>query len=350
MSRPLRVAVIGLGDIARVHLDAIDQAAKAGIAKLVAVADVDPRRRDAVASARGIDGFADHRQLLQAVRPDVVHVCTPHATHADIAISALDGGTSVILEKPLATSRADGERIADAAARSSTRIAVCFQNRYNTAARRAKQILESGELGPVRGATATVLWHRPATYYQASPWRGTWAAGGGGLLMNQAIHTVDLLQWLLGDVVHVSGRAGTRVLGDVIEVEDTADLVLRHADGAQSVMFATVCHVANETVTIDIRADRGRLRLDGDLFLSRADGSEEIVAEDATGTGDRAYWGGAHVRLIHDFYRVLQTPDPFWIDAREAQKALEIIQQVYDQSFPRRRAPEPQPIEWSSVS
>ncbi|QKJ18175.1 Gfo/Idh/MocA family protein [Microbacterium hominis] len=347
MTAPLRVAVIGLGDISTVHLAAIADSADA---VLVGVCDPDDVRRDAVATAAGVEGYADHRDLLDRAAPDVVHICTPHFTHSDIAVDALERGVNVILEKPLAATRDEGQRVVDAAATSTARIAVCFQNRYNTAVQRAKEILDSGELGAVRGAWATVLWHRSPDYYRASPWRGTWAGGGGGLLMNQAIHTVDLVQWLVGEVTHVAGSAGTRALGDTIEVEDTADLVLTHANGARSVLFATVAHIDNEPVAIEITAEHGRLILKGDLEIIRADGSREIVSEDAMGTGERAYWGGAHVRLITDFHRSLGEPGPFWIDAAAAQKSLEIIQDVYDQSFPHRRVPAPASHEWSTTS
>lgn len=335
MTAPLRVAVVGLGDISALHLAAIGAAQDA---VLVAVCDPDDGRRDAASAATSTPGFADHREMLDAVRPDVVHICTPHDTHAAIAIDALERDVNVLLEKPVAASRAEAQRLSEVAARSAARLGVCFQNRYNTATRRAKEILDSGELGAVRGAWATVLWHRPPAYYLAAPWRGTWARGGGGMLMNQAIHTVDLLQWLVGEVVAVSGGIATRALADVIEVEDTADMVLTHADGARSILFATVAHTANEPVAVEISAERGTLRLSGDLVVTRHDGSVETVVEDATGTGERAYWGGAHVRLIEDFYRALRHDQHFWIDVDEARKALDIIQDVYDQAAPHGRA------------
>ncbi|MFD4421813.1 Gfo/Idh/MocA family protein [Agromyces sp. NPDC058484] len=347
MNRPLRVAVVGCGDISVVHLDAIVQAPEA---ELVGVSDTDQGRREAAAAAHGVVGYADHLELFAQVRPDVVHVCTPHAEHAQVAVDALERGIHVLTEKPLAATREDGTRMAEAAARSTAQLGVCFQNRYNTAVRRAKEILDSGELGDVHGARASVLWHRAAPYYRSRPWRGTWAGSGGGLLMNQAIHTVDLLQWLVGDVAAVTGSVATRVLGDVIEVEDTAEMVLEHASGARSVLFATLAHIENAPVEIEVVAENGRLLIRGDLVVTRADGSTEHVVEDAMGSGDRAYWGGAHVRLIHDFYRSLDGPVPFWIDAFEAQKSLEIIQDVYEQSYPERFAPSPAPAEWSTTS
>src|SRR6478609_4807260 len=193
----VRAAVIGCGDISVVHTAAI---AEAPDAELVAVCDRDPDRLANATDAYGVPGFADHNTMLDQVRPDVVHICTSHDQHVPVAIDCLARGVHVIMEKPLAHTLADGERLVAAAEQSQAKIAVCFQNRYNTTAAAMHQRLSTGELGRVLGAAATVCWHRTPDYYRSRPWRGTWAGSGGGVLMNQAIHTIDLLQWLLGDV------------------------------------------------------------------------------------------------------------------------------------------------------
>jgi predicted dehydrogenase len=329
----LRVAVVGCGDVSRVHFDAI---ANDPLAELVAVCDTDAGRREAASARYSVPSFASISELIDAVRPDVVHISTPHDEHAVLAIAALEAGVNVILEKPLAHTREAGDALVAAAEASGAKIGICFQNRYNTPVRAAKELLESGRLGKVVGASGTVIWHRTREYYEDRPWRGTWANGGGGLLMNQAIHTLDLLQWLLGDVQKVTGGAATRTLAGVIEVEDTADLVLEHAGGARSTFFATLSNAVNNPVTIEIAAERGTLSLRGDLVATFADGTVETVTETATATGERAYWGASHARLIHDFYESLSRPEPFWISPREARKTLEIIQSVYDQAYPGR--------------
>jgi len=328
-----RVAVIGCGDISVVHFAAI--AALQG-AELVAVCDTDPERLAAASVTHGVPGYATHTQLLDTVHPDVVHICTPHHTHAGIAVDALERGVNVVLEKPLAHTREEGRRVIAAAAASGAKIAICFQNRYNAPVQAAHDLLASGELGHVLGASATVMWHRSAEYYENRPWRGAWSTGGGGLLMNQAIHTLDLLQWLMGPVTRVRGNASTRALDDVIEVEDTAELTLTHENGARSVFFATLANAVNAPVTLDIVAEHGTLSLRGDLTVTRADGRVEVVTEREATAGGRAYWGISHELLIEDFYRRLDEPGPFWIDPAEAQKTLEIIQDVYDQSYPDR--------------
>ena len=328
-----RVAVIGCGDISALHLAAI---ASLDTVELVAVCDTDEQRLALAVGALGVPGFATHTELFDSVAVDAVHITTPHDQHASIAVDALERGIHVVLEKPLAHTRAEGARLVEAAERGGAKIAVCFQNRYNAPVQAAKALLDSGALGAVKGAAATVLWHRTAEYYLDRPWRGRWETAGGGLLMNQAIHTLDLLQWFVGPVTDVRGNASTRALYDAIEVEDTADIVLTHVDGARSVFYATLANSSNRPVTLDIELENGTLSLRGELTVSWADGTVEIVAERALAAGERAYWGISHELLIADFYDKLDDPDPFWISPIEAHKTLDIIQDVYDQSYPHR--------------
>lgn len=328
-----RVAVIGCGDISALHLAAI---ATVPGAELIALCDTDPERLSAAATANGVPGFADLLSLFDGARPDVVHICTPHSSHAAIAVDALERGIHVVLEKPLAHTREEAARLVDAAEASGAKIAICFQNRYNAPVLAAHQALASGDLGRVLGASATVLWHRTAAYYLDRPWRGRWSTGGGGLLMNQAIHTVDLVQWLVGPVASVRGNASTRFLGDVIEVEDTAEMVLTHAGGARSVFYATLAHASNAPVDIEIVTEKATLHLRGDLTVTHTDGRVDTVAEAATATGERAYWGVSHELLIQDFYSGLADDGVFWIDPVAARASFDIIQEVYDQSYPQR--------------
>jgi len=329
----VRAAVIGCGDVSTVHLDAIAGLADA---ELVAVCDTDEERVDAASRRHGVAGFTDHLELIDRVRPDVVHVCTPHASHAQIAIDALERDVHTIIEKPVARDPHQAAELVSVAERSAAKSAVCFQNRYNAPVTAARELLRSGRVGRVLGASGSVIWHRTPEYYAAAPWRGTWAGGGGGLLMNQAIHTLDLLRWLVGPVVSVAGSAARRALP--IEVEDTAEMTLTHRRGVRSVFYATVAHAANEPVTVDIVAENAHLHLQGDLEIVFADGSVEHVADELTATGERAYWGVSHARLIADFYRRLPDPEPFWISPAVGAEIVGMIHDVYATSFPEALA------------
>ncbi|SEJ80353.1 Predicted dehydrogenase [Arthrobacter sp. yr096] len=326
-----RAAIIGCGDISTVHFSAI---ATLGDVELVAVCDTDPGRLGAAAAAHGVPGYADFLDMLREVSPDVVHVCTPHHLHASVAADCLERGVNVIVEKPLAHTLAEGKRLIEVAERSPAKIAVCFQNRYNATSRAMRKMLDDGGLGQVIGASATVMWHRDGDYYRSRPWRGTWAEGGGGLMMNQAIHTVDLLQWLVGDVAKVEGRASTRSLAGVIEVEDTAEFVAEHVGGARSVFYATLANAVNAPVTLDIVTEKATLSLRGDLTITYADGSVEVVPERVAESGGRSYWGVSHELLIADFHASLGEPGPFWINPAEAGKSLAIVKDIYAQSYP----------------
>lgn len=324
-------AVIGCGDISTIHFAAL---ATMDNAELVAVCDTDPDRLQAAEAAHGVPGYADYLDMLQKVRPDVVHVCTPHHLHASVAADCLERGVNVIVEKPLAHTLAEGQRLIEVAERSEAKIAVCFQNRYNATSQAMHQLLATGDLGAVVGASATVMWQRTADYYRNRPWRGTWEGGGGGLLMNQAIHTLDLLQWLAGDITAVSGNASTRFLGGDIEVEDTAEFVAEHASGARSAFYATLANPYNAPVTLDVVTEKAVLNLRGDLTVTYADGRVEVVPERRSASGGRDYWGVSHELLIADFYARLDDAEPFWISPAEAEKSLRIIKDIYRQSYP----------------
>jgi UDP-N-acetyl-2-amino-2-deoxyglucuronate dehydrogenase len=336
---PLRVAVVGCGDIAAVHLAAILEAATTGTdggVELVGVCDIDEGRRAEAAAHGNCPAFADLTAMLDGVAPDVVHVCTPHHRHADLAAQCLARDVSVLLEKPVAHTLDDGERLAVVAEDSTAVLGVCFQNRYNDTARMLREMLDSGGLGRVLGARASVTWFRDAAYYTRRDWRGRWSTAGGGVLMNQAIHTLDLLQWFVGPVTDVRGTIATLALPDVIEVEDTAALRLRHrtaaGDAVGSVFFATNGHVENAPATLEIITEHARLRLDTDLTVTHDDGRVETFHPATVASGERAYWGASHGLLIDDFYRHVRAGKRFWIDAPAALESLRVIQAAYDQS------------------
>ena len=273
--------------------------------------------------------FASHTELLDAMRPDVVHIATPHDQHVQPAIDCLAAGVNVVLEKPVAHTRSEGERLVAAAERpGAPKIAVCFQNRYNATSQAMAELLASGELGSVTGGSATVCWSRRPAYYESRPWRGQLDRSGGGVLINQAIHTVDMLQWLLGDVSDVRGRA-SRLAIDGIDVEDTAQIVLDHDGGARSVFFATNANATDSPVTVEIVTEGAELFLRRDLTVQYVDGRVEVTTERQATSSGRSYWGISHRLLIADFYARLADPEPFWIGPREAMKSLDILSRVY---------------------
>lgn len=331
--RTRRIGLIGCGDVSVVHFEAIRDIE--GL-ELVGVADSDPQARARAAEATGVPGFADTQELIDAVGPDAVHVTTPHHQHIGPSLTALEAGLHVLQEKPLAHTLADGRRLVDALAAAPAdgpKVGICFQNRYNLASQRLHEMLGSGELGAVRGAWASVVWTRSADYYRAKPWRGTWEGSGGGLLINQAIHTLDLVQWLLGGVDRTDGHVATRKYGDVIEVEDTAELLLHHGGGVTTSFYATLTAPQHRPVEIELDCERAYVSLrggtDGGLTIRWADGRVDTLGERSVTSGGRSYWGVSHELLIRDFYARLDQPEPFWIGPGEAMASLEILTEAY---------------------
>lgn len=330
MTGPVRAAVVGCGDISAVHLAALGDLD--GV-QLVGVCDVSEERAATAAGVHGVDAYTDHRALLEALEPDVVHVCTPHDQHVPVAVDCIERGIHVVLEKPVAHTLPAAQPLLDAhRANPRVKVAVCFQNRYNRAAQEVHRLLADGSLGAVRGASATVAWHRTPEYYARGPWRGERRRSGGGVLINQAIHTLDLVQWFLGPVARVRSHVGTLALGDYVDTEDTAQLVLDHESGSRSVLFATLANAVDSPVTIEVDTEHARLTIRGDLTVTYADGRGEVVEERrATSTG-RAYWGVSHELLVADFYRTLGDPEPFWIGPAEGVAALGVLDEVYRQA------------------
>jgi predicted dehydrogenase len=329
LSEPTTAAVVGLGDISSLHLAAID--ADPAI-KLVGVCDVDPSRVKAVSERWRVPGFGSVEALLTAVHPDVVHVTTPHHQHVPVALAALEAGCHVLTEKPVAHTVAEAERLIAAAGSVATRVGVVLQNRYNPTSVAIREALEAGTIGRPLGARAAVWWHRDAAYYAESPWRGRWSEAGGGVLINQAIHTIDLLLWLVGDAAAVHGSASTLGLGDVIEVEDTATIVLDHATGVRSTFFATNTHHSNEDVELRIDGESGSLQLvEGRAELVTADGVR-VLATDIQADDARSYWGRGHASLISDFHASLTRREPFWLGLDAGIAPLGVLREVYRQS------------------
>ena len=305
--------------------------------EIVAVCDTDPDRLEAAAARHDAAAYDNLRDLLAEARPDVAHVTTPHHQHVQITLDCLEAGVHVLQEKPIAHTIAEGERLVAAARDTRTKVGICFQNRYNISSQEARRILDAGLLGEIQGAYASVVWSRTADYYRSRPWRGTFAEGGGGLLINQAIHTLDLVQWLMGDVVAVGGHAATRKFGDVIEVDDTAEALFTHANGTQTSFYATLTAPIHRPVEIEIYGDRGALAIRNGLTVTLADGTVEAFPERQLASAGRVYWGVSHEILIRDFYDKLADPQPFWISPEEAMASLRMLTAIYDQTYTTTR-------------
>lgn len=324
------VAIIGCGEIYQNHARAIAQTE--GLT-LYAVCDIIPEIANKAAALYHCKAYTNYLDLIADPMVDTVHICTPHYLHSEIAIASMYAGKDVLSEKPICIHPSDANRIYEVSKETGRKFGVCFQNRYNKTSQKAKELLESGELGTIKGAKAIFTWQRDEPYYNQAAWRGTWNQEGGGVLINQSIHTLDLLQWLLGDVKSIFANVATRKLSDTIEVEDTADAFIVFESGAECIFFASNCYVSTSRVEVEIVSDLGLLQIFGDeLFWTPNGGAKENLLQAESATGPKACWGVGHVSLIQDFYDRRKKNEAFLIDAKEGAKALNMIDAIYRSS------------------
>lgn len=211
-ARPLRIGIAGCGAISRNHLEAfraLDHVTIAG------VCDIDLDRARGTAGAWGIPAAVNTVRELLDLGLDIISVCTPHPTHEDVVLQAAAAGVHVLCEKPIAIELASAERMVKACGDAGVKLGVLFQRRFWPAAQRIRAAIDDGTLGrPIMGQCSVMLYREPE-YYSRDAWRGTWANDGGGVLMTQAIHYIDLLQWFMGDVAEVYGKITTYKHGGV---------------------------------------------------------------------------------------------------------------------------------------
>ncbi len=327
-------ALVGCGDVATVHSEALEALGEELGIRFVGVVDSNPEAAEGLAAKTGAKPYGSLKELFSAEEVDVLHITTPHDQHIDLALEALHNGVNVVLEKPLANEVAEAQRLVDylEAHPDAPKIGVCFQNRYNVSSQELRRIIDSGELGEINGAYSSVVWTRTPGYYTVKPWRGQQIRSGGGLLMNQAIHTLDLLQWLLGPATDVKGMVSTDKYAHVVDVEDTAHAYLGHGSGVHTSFYGTLTNSRHRHVEIEIDCEHALVELRDGLTVTWNDGRIDRYEERIQETEGRSYWGVSHELLIRDFYERLDDPEPFWISPAEAMSSLQIAKAIYSSS------------------
>jgi predicted dehydrogenase len=333
--RQLGIGLIGCGAIASVHLQAIISLPNA---RLAAVADVDDGKAREYGKRFGCAFYTNYEDLLARDDIDIVHICTGHYLHAPMAIQALQAGKHVLTEKPMAENKEAALSMLEAeGAHPSLQLGVIFQNRYNPASAIMKQYADSGELGQLVGMKGMVTWHRDSEYY-TTEWKGRWATEGGGVLINQAIHTLDLLQWLGGKVVSLKGSMSNDSLEGIIEVEDTVHAHLVFASGATAILYATNAYRTNSPVEMELLFEQGKLMLQGERLTLEHDGQQSLLCDAPVNEqGEKSYWGISHRTQIADFYHHIQAGKPYWLNGREGYKAFELVMDTYESARSGKR-------------
>lgn len=320
-----QVGIVGCGGISRVHSAVLDQLPET---KLVACADIRPERAQAKADQYGCRPYASLEDMLAHEKLDAVHICTPHYLHTPMAQLLADKGIPVFMEKPPVINRAQWAALEEAA--KKVPLGVCFQNRYNPNVREAKRLIEAGVYGAVVGARAFVTWKRLAPYYVESGWRGAWETEGGGVLINQSVHTLDLLVQLMGAPTQVEAHMANHHLQGVIEVEDTLEAYLM-LGGKPALFYATTAYTQDAPVMVEIQLEQAVLRIEENWLEIRKDGKTErqdFAVPQALGKG---YWGTGHLACIQDFYHSLTTGEPFQNNLDSVRDTAEAMLKIYEQ-------------------
>lgn len=343
-AEPLRIGIAGCGAISRNHLEAFNALADAVI---VGVCDVDLQRARDTAEARGIPAAVNSVPELLGLGVDVISVCTPHPTHEEVVLQAAAAGVHVLCEKPISTDLASAERMVKACDDAGVKLGVLFQRRFWPAAQRIRAAIDDGTLGrPIMGRCSVML-HREPEYYSRDAWRGTWASDGGGVLMTQAIHYIDLMQWFMGEVAEVYGKINTFKHGGHIEVEDSATAVITFASGAIATLEASTAVSPSLGVQIRITGETGASASLAE-FPEGSDGRVDLWAAAGTISSEPVFPSGVdpnvslatingqliphHTTQVRDFVRALRNGDDPAITGRDATKALRILLAVYESS------------------
>ena len=339
----LGFGLVGTGLIAGFHARAI---ARARGARLLGVAGSSPEKAEAFARAQAAP-FATGSVSELVARPEIQVVCitTPSGAHLGPALAAIGAGKHVVIEKPIEITTARIDAIIDAADRAGVRVAPIFQARFGEGARKVKAALDAGRAGRLVLCSAAVKWHRPASYYTG--WKGVLTLDGGGAVMNQAIHGLDLLQWFAGLPEAVFSWT-TRRVHTRIESEDTACAALKFPSGALGTIEATTAAWPGWSRRIEICGERGSLALEDDRIarwdFSTAEAGDEAIrnaaSDDALGSGagsPGAISVEGHVRQIQDLIDALRDDRPLALEAREGRKAVALVNALYDSA--RQGAP-----------
>lgn len=322
MKKQFRIALIGCGAISGNHVTAIKETGHI----LCALCDVLPEKAQAL-KARYLLGdipvYTDYREMIEKETPDAVHICTPHDLHAPMTVYALEHDIHVLCEKPMCINMKQMNEIRRAAKASRAQLGYCFQNRYEPTMIKLKKLAQNG----IASAMGTVVWKRDAAYYGSAAWRGTVEHEGGGVMINQAIHTLDILQWICGMPTHVQAHVSNDVLGDAIEVEDTASARFETEDGTTFFIFATNTAKKDLPVELQVRLSTGELIVAQNHHITL---NHELFATNKAESGaGKAEWGKGHTALCHDFYTCVEEERPFPIGVDEADKAVRLIFAMY---------------------
>jgi UDP-N-acetyl-2-amino-2-deoxyglucuronate dehydrogenase len=335
----IHVGLIGGGNISRTHAGAVTAISGA---KIAATWGTNADKTASLCREFGGRLYQDFDSFLAHRPMDLVIVGSPSGLHAQQGIACARAGLHVLVEKPIDISVQRANSLIAACEDANVKLGVIFQDRLKPGPRRVKELIAEGALGRLFLVDARVKWYRPSAYYGSSHWRGTWALDGGGALMNQGIHTVDLLLWLVGDIANV--RARTETLFHDVETEDTALAVLKFTNGAAGILEATTATYPGYPRRLDLTGTEGTVVLEDDAIVSadlRSGLPGIVVGDSVTGAPSQAASSPvvadcrAHQRVIEDFIQAIQHDTTPVCDGREGRRSVAVVESIYRASGAR---------------
>ncbi|GHO42462.1 Gfo/Idh/MocA family protein [Ktedonospora formicarum] len=338
----LRFGIIGCGVIGQLHAQALSSLPDA---QLVAVADILEERAQKLGSKYNVATYTDYQQMWTETELDAVCICTPSGLHGTPACDAMRAGLHIVVEKPMEIQLERIQEMLNVQRETGRTMTVISQHRFDAASQRIHQLIEEGAFGRLVLGNAAIPWWRSQAYYDSGEWRGTWALDGGGVLMNQSIHSIDLLQWFMGPVKSL--QAYTDTLVHSMETEDVAVAILRFANGALGTITATTGAYPGVTTRIEVFGEKGSGVIEDDrlkfLHLARDEkeavgaygqtGLGKITEEEAsvTGTADPSnIQSSTHATQIADFISAIRENRSPAIDGQSARHPVEIILGIYE--------------------
>ena len=319
----LRTCVVGCGVISANHISAL---LKENV-DIVALCDVKAQKAIARAEKFGITPniYTSFTEMLDKECPDAVHICTPHYLHAQMAIECLKRDINVFLEKPIGISNEDIDQLIAAEKTSKAKICVCFQNRFNASVRVAKSIAD--EDGGVLDAHGSLFWQRDEKYYKDSDWRGYFATEGGGVMINQAIHTIDLLCFFLGIPKNISATVANHHLKGIIEVEDSCGGRIVFENGKIANFYATTACEGEDSYLVLLRTKNHRIEIMSPVRVY-VDGARIDLKSPEKYISKECY-GDGHFKIIRDFYKSVINNEPVPVSLSDAKHALKVVLGAY---------------------
>lgn len=312
------ICIVGYGAIGPFHVNALEYAETASF---YGVCDIDPQKITECQKKYNVKGYQDYYSMLEDPDIDGIHICTPHYLHSEMILSGLKANKSVLVEKPVVMTKEEFEILLHT--EGIERTGLVFQNRLNPCVKKIKAMLLERSLGKLICAKAVVTWSRTKEYYQHDAWRGKWATEGGGVLINQAIHTLDLMSYIGGDIQSVRADMTNYSLKDAIEVEDTVSAYFKYASGASGILFATNAYGSSDTPDLEFVFENGTLRYTSDTLFRNG----EVIFKDEAPVGVKSYYGHGHTELIHNYYDLNQ-----YFTVFDAKNTMDTLFAAYESS------------------